>query len=468
MPTITTKATPDALSPAYNPIWYYFDSTNKANTSFRYVVDLWIAGAATYLHRYKIAPRPVDGYCAFNCSKALQTQFALSMVPSFVDYEVKVGEEFSVPWIYDTIINRTTGTWAGYTQLSAVSNIHSYQPQDQIDITQDAPITAAQLSGLHTVVEVIDNKTIVIDVVYPGVTTNVGSVNWADGRRVVYENIVTLTDKRVFQGAIHHDAYNVYSSTRYTLATPILGYAISYHPLFKTTGWGDITRLQFMDTYWKVWAQTDDGTIYESAVNTSTTDVTYLNVGPTEIGATCPNLLLGTGPLLKSDTKWYRILLINNTPTSISQMYQFNMLPQCSNYETLVLMFKDRLGSMGSFTFRMRNEHTLSWERKSNTKSFGSQSGTNPWTYASTEAGKTIYSINQTSTYTVRTEWLTPEDSAYFLEMVGQPEVYMIKHGVTVPVVISTGSLKEGQRPQDKNIKYEISFMIANNDIINI
>ena len=466
--SITTKATPDALAPAYNPLWYFFDSTLKANDSFRYVVDLWIAGEATYLHRYKIAPRPVDGYCAFNCSKALQTQFDLALYPTFVDYEIRVGEEYSVAWNYDAVANRASGTWAGYCELSAVSDVHSFVEQDQIDITQAATITAPQISGLHTVVEVIDNKTIVIDVIYPGSTINAGSINWADGRRVLFEDLLTLTGKRVFQGAIHHEDYPTYSSSQYTLALSPVGSAISYHPVFKTTGWNDIVRLAFNDTYWKVYAQADDGTIYESAINTATTDVTYLNIGPTEIEATCPTLQAGTGPLLKDDTVWYRVILVNNTPFVISKTYQFDMVQGCTNYEEMTLVFKDRLGSIGSFSFRLRSDQNFSWNRKSNTKQFGSQTGTNPWTYALTEAGKTVYNVDQTRSYTVRTEWLTSADSDYFLEMMAQPEVYLRRGTVMVPVVIDTNSLREGRRPQVKNIRYEISFTLANNDIINI
>jgi len=470
---ISTIASPDALAPAYNPLWYVFDSTNKTEPSYRYVVDLYLKGAATYLHRYTISPRPGDGYCNFNCSKVLQTQFNLAQVPTFVDYEIKIGEEYSVPWAYTTVTEQTTGVWNGYIILTG--GTHSFILQDQIDITQAATITSPEISGLHTVVEVISSTEIVIDVLYPGTTTNTGTVEFADGRRILFPDLVYIQDKRVFQGAIHHSEYNSYVSSKYTLATSPVGYAISYHPsddgtgaVYKTTGWQDIVRLAFKDTYDKVWAQADDGTIYESAVNTTSTDLTYINMGPTEIAATCPTLISGSGALLKPGIKWYRVLLVNSTPAVISRTYQFNMLPECNNYETMVLMFKDRLGSIGSFTFRMRHDQTFSWDRKSNTKVFGSQTSTNPWTYASTEAGRTIYDVTQTRTYTVRTEWLTPADSDYFLEMMAQPEVYLIKDSVTAPVVIITNSLREGKRPQDKNIKYEIQFTLANNDIINI
>jgi len=70
----TTIASPSAFSPAYNPIKFIIDSTNKNNTGFKYIFQVFEAGTANKIGEYKMLPRIGDGYGEQDLSKLLQSQ----------------------------------------------------------------------------------------------------------------------------------------------------------------------------------------------------------------------------------------------------------------------------------------------------------------------------------------------------------------------------------------------------------
>jgi hypothetical protein len=70
----STIASPQAFSPAYNPLKFIVDSTNKNNTGFKYIFQVFEAGTANKIAEYKVLPTYVDGYGEIDLSKLLQTQ----------------------------------------------------------------------------------------------------------------------------------------------------------------------------------------------------------------------------------------------------------------------------------------------------------------------------------------------------------------------------------------------------------
>ena len=58
----TTIASPQVLTPAYNPTKYIVDSTNKNKNGFKYIFDIYESGTANKIGEYKVLPRINDGY----------------------------------------------------------------------------------------------------------------------------------------------------------------------------------------------------------------------------------------------------------------------------------------------------------------------------------------------------------------------------------------------------------------------
>src|ERR1035437_5739069 len=70
--SVTLKGNPQPLSPAYNPSVWYFDSTNKALTGFRYVVNVYSVSGSTLMATYRYVPRPGDGYAVVDLTRLLK------------------------------------------------------------------------------------------------------------------------------------------------------------------------------------------------------------------------------------------------------------------------------------------------------------------------------------------------------------------------------------------------------------
>ena len=58
---ISLIAKPQDITPAYNPMKFIYDSTNKNELGFRYIFDVYLSGTATKIAEYRPLPNP-DGY----------------------------------------------------------------------------------------------------------------------------------------------------------------------------------------------------------------------------------------------------------------------------------------------------------------------------------------------------------------------------------------------------------------------
>ena len=201
----TIIAKPQAFTPAYNPIKYIVDSTNKNKTGFRYIFQVY--NGATLKGTFKVVPTFSTGYGEIDLSKFLSSYVSwdfdptitqdLDAVNSFYNYDVKVGEEYLYELDYTSSL-----TASGTNTRINVTNI--FQVGDQINITQDdLGVANPLLEGLHTVIAV-SGSWIDVNVPFSSITnaTINGTINYADNRKVVTYDITEIVSKKVFNGAI--------------------------------------------------------------------------------------------------------------------------------------------------------------------------------------------------------------------------------------------------------------------------
>ena len=81
---VSAIATPVYFSPAYNPLKFIFDSTNKALDGFKYVFDIYESGTANKIGERKVLPRPTDGYGEIDISKLLQSYTNITFLYLFL------------------------------------------------------------------------------------------------------------------------------------------------------------------------------------------------------------------------------------------------------------------------------------------------------------------------------------------------------------------------------------------------
>ena len=71
---MTKIAEPFDFAPAYNPLMFIYNSTNKNKLGFKYIFQVFQSGTATKIGEYKVLPRFNDGYGQIDISKLLQSK----------------------------------------------------------------------------------------------------------------------------------------------------------------------------------------------------------------------------------------------------------------------------------------------------------------------------------------------------------------------------------------------------------
>ena len=489
--SVSLIGSPDDFSPAYNPVWYFFDSTNKDEPGFRYIVDLYLRtgnlpGDRTLVHRYRIAPRPDDGFCPFNLSRVMSS-FLTNQLPdqlggteaddSHLRYDIEVGEEFSVEWEYtdNFFYPDTSSLYHGYTwlrNLDSPPDAHLFVVDDQINITQDSGTPAfPEINGLHTVVEIPDAFSIVIGLLFPGVASpEPGTVIFADNTKVIFPDLLDVTNKVLFNGAVRHEEYRTYDSVRFALNVSDQGTPISSCPSEFTVR--PTTRMGFnwfndfaSEAFW-MFTENDSGTIFRKLIDDPTYFVQYNPVGPGNID---PGTHVSgpVAPIFTDTTEWYEVYTFNNILQRTSARTRFVFDRRCTNFQEMEMIFLDRLGSLGSFSFIYRNDLRQNVTREDHKFLLGDLDGSS-WTYSTFDAGSKTINVDATQSYTIRTAWLTDDESEYFKELVSSPVTWLDYGEGLFPVIVRTNSIRVGRRPADKNIRYEITVELANNEIVNI
>ena len=216
---ITVKGQPNTLTPLYNDISFYVDSTNKAKAGFRYLFKLVVIGSSNQ-PIFKAPPRPIDGFGVFKAGEALQCLASYDIQPqsttafeaanSRVRFSVKVGEEYLAEFPVSSWAQQTTGTYTGKVNLTGLTG-HTFIVGDQVQFNQnDGGVSIPTLEGLFTVLQ-ITATTITIDLNYyliAGLTPVAGKIYYSDLRKVQVLDIRSIEGFTAFNGAYDKKEFN--------------------------------------------------------------------------------------------------------------------------------------------------------------------------------------------------------------------------------------------------------------------
>ena len=204
MPSTTIIAQPAVMMPAYNPIKYIIDNTNKNEPGFRYIFTVYPAASAEVIAQYKTLPVFGTGYGEQDVSKLMQSlvtwKFAAGQVnESWFLYDITFGYEYTANIVYTNSLTQSTGG-----DIVIHYNAHGFVLGDQITITQAAGGIAANptVEGLHTVIFASANL-FVINARWDTVTdaTINGTITYADLRKTQVLDDENIQDQEVFNGA---------------------------------------------------------------------------------------------------------------------------------------------------------------------------------------------------------------------------------------------------------------------------
>jgi hypothetical protein len=464
---VSAVVVPENNTPAYNPIVHWVDSTNKNETGFKYVVDVYDA-SATKIAEYRVAPRIDDGYGVIDLSKLLQSQVTKDLNLSnttyydasncYFKYDVKFGEEYNASYAYTGF-----GNSGGYVQLTGFSS-HPFAVGDQIDLTEGTP-TNALLDGLHTVTAVAAT-TVTLDILYADLvspSSTAGEIIYADNRKSITRDLLTYTGRYVFNGALPWLDFRTYSAQYNNSALFLANVPSNFYIrddadafLHFHDGTGATRRFFFENS--------NGDTFYKDVTSTAAEWIVGASCGAGNLGSL--TTVSGTPPLIQSDTTYYDVTIVDGTNTPLSNTIRFNLDLTCE-IESFDILFMDRLGSWMPFSFTLKAfENGTITKSEYNQDNQGSASGTD-WTYETTDRGMKVLTVDVNKQFTLNTNWMTLEMNQYFEELLTSPETYIKIDGTYQACIIKENSFETTRQRGRKLIRKTIKVELANRDSIN-
>ena len=468
---ITTINEPYDKTPAYNPIKFLYNSTNKNNLGFKYIFDVYESGTANKIAEYRVYPRFSDGYGEIDLSKLLQNKVSYDFdqaliesdpaTNSYYKYDLKVGEEFVTSYTYTAnLVNN-----GGNVQITPTA-AHTFLVGDQIIL--NAGIANSAISGLWTVIAVSGTTNFTINALFANVLnpTDNGSVSYADNRKTVTRDIVTTLNKYVFNGAISWERFRIYDEVQFILPD-INARLLTNIPTsgFKVTETQDlwVNILNNFDTTGFMVFGNSDGDIFAKPI-TDNALITQVGAGPNNYGTL--TTLVGTAPLIKPTTTFYQFVYSDSSYSDSSLIYRIDLDTRCV-IEQFEIAFLDRLGSFGSFAFQLSAYEQGEVNKTMYKQDVTGYTDSGMWTYSPDEKGTRVINPTVTKTIQLNTNWLTIEMDNYFQELMTSPETY-IKIGSRYFACVINETTFEVARQKNKNlIKRSVSVTLSNQDSIN-
>lgn len=479
---ITSVGNPQTLTPGYNPSVWYFNSTNKALPGFRYYVEIWNAAATTLLGTYRFVPAITTGYAVVDVTKIMKSFLSaddstsgIQLTPnSWTGYVIKVYDEYNTSFTYSNFVNPS----GDLTALYHASNTHTFQPGDQINVSQtDGGALNPALQGIQTVIAPTVSGTgyVYVDVSWATLASGTmgGTVIYADNRKTISAVQLTTSAHYLFNGSVPHNEWPLWLDTDYKMtgASGTTKFLTSMPRKFWITETQDI-RLSFANYFTndnKLWFENDGGDLFQITTATVITGqaVIAANVGP----QTTLTLLTGSAPLIKPTTEYYDVYVMFGA-TQVSEKIRFYIDRRCK-IQDFEIAFMDRMGSMVSFAFQLRGDVTNTNDKSTYKRMpgyLGTDASTNhAYTYLKVARGETVYNVNFNQTQSLNTNWMNDESSLYFQELITSPFTYLkIAANTYVPIVITTSSMVEKRQVDKRLIRYTIDVRFGNNQVINI
>ena len=453
------------MMPAYNPIKYIIDNTNKNEPGFRYIFTIYPTASAEVIAQYKTLPVFGTGYGEQDVSKLMQSlvtwKFAAGQVnESWYQYDIKFGFEYTANIQYTNSLTQSTGG-----DIVIHYNAHGFVLGDQISITQAAGGIAANptVEGLHTVIFASANL-FVINARWDTVTnaTINGTVTYADLRKYQLLDDVALSNQEVFNGAYSLGIYaqGEFPSAEY-LGTLDPSYALTSltNPNTTATAASIATgQLYFLmirtysgETYEVTYYDWDNNQLTSSTVAAGTTDGLYNFVVTTNVPSETP-ITQNFRVEIKGDNA-----VIN---------YYFKYDNRCTINEDY-LYYLDRMGSFQSFAFQLKTYEKGQITREMYNQHVDGQVVDGEWVYDNYAIGNRTLNTNVSNTLELNTNWMNQYDANRFQELLTSPQVFYYNGTETRACTIDATSF-ENFRQRNKNlIKQSVTIKLALNTPIN-
>ena len=465
----TIIAQPQQLMPAYNPIKYIIDNTNKNEPGFRYIFTIYSASAshipANVVAQYKVLPAFSTGYGEQDISKLMQSLVTFdesgigasapyNVSESWYQYDVDLGFEFIDNEFYSAALADLSGN------VQITINSHPFIVGDQIIISQQStgPADNPALEGLHTVLSVTANN-FTVNVLFSTIT-NInanGDITYADKRKTITLDDELIIDKEVFNGAfnvfINNNDNNPFNSVAYlgTSGTLLMTSNIYDQPYAASTFVNALfyynLRVYAGDTYTVEWFDMDSNPLDSQTFTPAADGIYAVFVGPTALVA-----------------EDYIVQIYS--ASFASELYYFTYDNRCAINEQQ-LIYLDRMGSWQSFAFQLKTYEKGQITREQYNQHIDGQVVSTEWVGVLLQKGFRTYNTNVTKTFELNTNYMDQTDANRFQELLTSPQVYYYSSDKFCACIIENNTF-EVFRQRNKNlIKQSVTIRLAQQDPIN-
>ena len=461
MPSTTIIAQPAQLMPAYNPIKYIIDNTNKNEPGFRYIFTINPANVATQIAQYKTLPVYSTGYGEMDISKLMQAlvtwKFDLGQSDeSWYQYDIDLGFE------YISNINYTSSLTLSGTNVRINYTAHGFVANDQILIVQsDGGVANPGVEGLHTVISANAND-FTINALSADVTNAAidGEVTYADFRKTITPKDVIIQDREVFNGAYNNLIFNTGG------VFPVNSYLGVTSPQIA------LTTLTPNDSTARALMTPNQIFYLLARVYTGSYDVIYYDIAGTSLGTTNYSCTEGLHNFEINTTDhsitedFYVEIVCNFGAEPVFGPYYFAFDNRCAINDD-VLYYLDRMGSWQSFAFQLKTYEKGQITREMYNQHVDGTVVSTKWQQGEYAMGNRSYNPNVMMSFDLNTNWMDQYNATRFQELLTSPQVFYSATGIDCACTIEATSF-ENFRQRNKNlIKQSVSIKLALNSPIN-
>ena len=466
MPSTTIIAQPQVLMPAYNPIKYIIDNTNKNEPGFRYIFSIYPNTSNTLIAQYRVLPTYSTGYGEQDISRLMQSlvtwNFTSGQVnESWYQYKIRLGYEYIDNIDYtDTLQDN-----GGNVRISFTA--HGFVAGDQVVITQTGtgPTNNPALEGLHTVLSATANQ-FTVNVLFStiGESTANGNVSYADQRKTQVIQDEIIEDQEVFNGAF---SLGIYAQGSF----PSADYLGTLDPSFALTSLGNPANPSSATNAAALVA--DSGFIYYlmcRVYSGVTYTMSYYNtvgdslfLGPFSHNPADGLYNFQVDPSTSANQNFY-VEIVGDNGSEFRYYFQYDN--RCAINED-VLYYLDRMGSWQHFAFQLKTYEKGQISREMYNQHVDGQVVSNEWEYSSDAMGSRTYNTNVSNTLDLNTNWMDQYNANRFQELLTSPQVFYFDGTDTRACTIDATSF-ENFRQRNKNlIKQSVTIKLALNTPIN-
>jgi hypothetical protein len=477
---ITNQGRPTPIAPGYNPLVYYVDSTNKNQPGFRYIFQ--VMSGSTLLADLKIAPRPVDGIGYADVSKIIQNQlpgysnlasttWQNADAGSVAEYTIQFGESYTTEYAFIDYI-----FMSGATGISGTT-AHPFVIGDQVQLILNATYNDFRdaLNGYFTVTAIPDAYSfqLNLDWIGSGAATP-GKAYYADARKTRFTGLTsasTIVTNEAMQVAEFQSFMNTYPTVPDFVLTGSTSKFLTNAPRsnFKVVPtqhlWINAFDNKANNTS-LAWFENSNGDVFNKSTSSAAARIKQIAAGPANTGTL--TTVSGTAGLVKDDTEWYDFWTTNGSSAQTSEKLRIYIDNRCV-INDVEIAFMDRSGSIASYAFQNRIFESITTEKETLRREFGTNTVGKGFTFNTYDEGMSTYAAGYMNSYELNTNWMIDEMSVYFEELLSSPKTFVRwTDGNWYACQIDNGSFQTERSKNQRLIKKKVNIKFAIDNPVNI